>query len=769
MAILRTATVPLLLCMAAGSARTQAPPADTTTALRVTDVLSVRQFTDRGQIDLSPDGRYVAYALRDPMRDANTRRGAGYFSSSGVPDDLEGSEVYVTEVLTAQTRNLTRPIRSSSWNPAWSPDGRMLALISDRDGLARVWLWTRASRQFRRLSAEPVRTYFGFEGIRWAPNGRHLAIKLSPLNLTRGQLERLLPLRGVTPRTGSRTGGVTAAVFSAQPVDPATADTTIVNLDSTRSFLNAELADLAMIDVVRGRVKRLVMRARVIGWQWSPDGRSLAYTTRQPDGGVGRLVYDRYDLFVVDTAGGTPRLLASRLVQEYGQNFSWSPDGSAIAYVSDGQLFVTPRDGGEPRRLAEGARSFAEEYRAPLWTSDDALLAISSDTLFRVNVASGDAAPVAVPSGQRLVDVVAPAHAQRVPSDRVTIVTHDPATKLSGFRTVDFANGVFASRLENHFAFGVDMPYHVDVSRDGQTIAYVAERGDRPPEVWITQQELSHTNRITNLNPQVTRLALGAARLLQWSGPGGTVLRGALLMPGNYEPGKRFPLVVKVYGGSMLSSRMNRFGLEPGIDNLHLLSTRGYGVLLPDAPLREGTPVDDLAAAVMPGVDSAIAIGLADPGRLALMGHSFGGYSVLALLVQTDRFKAAVSSGGFSSLFTQYGALRDDGSAIGVGMMEGLPGRMGGHPWELRDRYIANSPYFFLDSVTTPVLLLHGGADHTVSAAAADETFVALRRLGKTVEYARYDGEGHHPGDWSLANATDYWERIFAWLERYLR
>jgi dipeptidyl aminopeptidase/acylaminoacyl peptidase len=744
-----------------------AQSADPGGPLKVSDVLSVKEFSDRVQIDLSPDARFVAFALRDPMRRASMQGGMRrYFSTSGVPASLEGSDIYVTEVLTSQTRNITQPIRSSNWSPSWSPDGRTLAFFSDRDGLARLWLWTRSTRQFRRLSPDLARSYFGFEGIRWAPGGRRIAVKLSPLNIPRSQLDRLLPLEVVA--APPRSGTVTATVFTSEARDRV-ADSGVVNLDSTRSFLNTELSDLAMIDVATGRVRRLALRARVIGWHWSPDGRSLAYTTRQPDGGAGHLVYDRYDLFVVDTAGGPPRLVAPRLVQEYGQNFSWSPDGSRLAYVSDGQLHVVAREGGESRRLGIADRSFARDYRAPLWTNDESLLLISGDTLFRVAVASGETVPVAVPQGHRLLEIVAPGDAQHVSNARVTIATQDPATKLSGFRTVDFANGIFSSRLDDLFAFGVDLPYHVDVSRDGETIAYVAERGDRPPEVWITQQDLAHTNRITNLNPQVTRLALGATRLLQWSGPRGTVLRGALLMPGNYEPGKRFPLVVKVYGGATLSSRMNRFGLEGGIDNLHLLSTRGYGVLLPDAPLREGSPLEDLAAAVLPGVDSAIALGLADPERLALMGHSYGGYSALALLVQTDRFKAAVSSGGFSNLFTQYGVLRDDGSAIGVGMLEGVVGRMGGHPWELRDRYIANSPYFFFDRVTTPVLLVHGGADRTVPVAAADETFVALRRLGKTVEYARYEGEEHHPGSWSVANATDYWERIFAWLEKYLK
>jgi dipeptidyl aminopeptidase/acylaminoacyl peptidase len=150
------------------------------------------------------------------------------------------------------------------------------------------------------------------------------------------------------------------------------------------------------------------------------------------------------------------------------------------------------------------------------------------------------------------------------------------------------------------------------------------------------------------------------------------------------------------------------------------------------------------------------------------MGHSYGGYSVLGIIVQTNRFKAAISSGSFSNLFSQYSAMRDDGSAVGMNWAEKDQGRMGGHPWEFQDRYIANSPFFALDKVTTPVLLLHGAADRTVLAARAEETFVGLRRLGKTVEYVRYEGEDHHPGSWSVPNASDYWERVFAWLERYL-
>ena len=765
------------VCIAA-PALAQAVP--TMSPLQVKDILGIREFADRVQVDLSSDGKFVAFTLRDPVR-AAPKDGATYFGSTGVPRGQRGTDIFVTEVLTSKTTKLTAD-RGSNWSPVWSPDGRTLAFLSDRDGQVRVWLWDRPRKELRRLALDPVRTFYGFEGIRWSPNGRRLAVKLSPAGMSRAQLDRLLP-SGVapTPVRPVSDAGVTATVFdatgaprdtSAPPAPPPLA----LNLDSTRSFLNAELADLAIIDLNSGRVKRVASRVRVMGWHWSPDGARVAFSTRQPDGGRGLLVYDNYDLFVVDTSGKQPpRLIVPRMVQEYGLTFSWSPNGRLLAFESDSSLHIVSRDSGDSRVLPAGDRTFTEGYRAPLWLNDDALMAKSADTLWRISVATGNAAVIATPTDRRLLEIVASADAQRFTRRSVAVAVSDPVSKVAGFRMYDLATGTMTGRFEEDAALGAtDLAYNLDASADGRTIAYVAERSDRPAEVMIAPEQLTHSNRVTNLNPQVTRLALGGTKLVQWTGPPGVaggvggVLRGALLMPANYEPGKRFPLIVKVYGGSLLSGRLNRFGLEPGIDNLQMLATRGYAVLLPDTPLRIGKPMSDLAADVLPAVDSVIAMGIADPTRLGLMGHSYGGYSVLAILVQTNRFKAAVSSGGFSNLFSQYGEMREDGSAVGIGWSERDQGRMGGSPWEFRDRYIENSPFFFFDRMRTPVLLLHGGADQTVLPARAAETFVALRRLGREVQLVRYEGEQHHPGSWSVANATDYWQRIFVWFDRYM-
>lgn len=94
---------------------------------------------------------------------------------------------------------------------------------------------------------------------------------------------------------------------------------------------------------------------------------------------------------------------------------------------------------------------------------------------------------------------------------------------------------------------------------------------------------------------------------------------------------------------------------------------------------------------------------------------------------------------------------------------------MGGTPWEFRDRYIENSPIFYLDRIETPLLIVHGSADITVAPFLGDELFVGLRRLGKEAEYAKYEGETHSPSDWSYANQVDLCGRIIAWFDKYLK
>ena len=176
-----------------------------------------------------------------------------------------------------------------------------------------------------------------------------------------------------------------------------------------------------------------------------------------------------------------------------------------------------------------------------------------------------------------------------------------------------------------------------------------------------------------------------------------------------------------------------------------MLATRGYAVLLPDAPQHLGTPMLDLAKTILPGVDKVISMGIADPDRLGVMGHSCGGYSVPSLIVQTVRFKSALEADGMGDLISGYGQMQRDGTAFLTSVIEQDQGLTGGTPWQFRERYIKNSPLFYFDRVETPLLIVHGGEDKAVAPFLGDQVFVALRRLGKDVKYAKYEGEDHSP------------------------
>jgi dipeptidyl aminopeptidase/acylaminoacyl peptidase len=162
-------------------------------------------------------------------------------------------------------------------------------------------------------------------------------------------------------------------------------------------------------------------------------------------------------------------------------------------------------------------------------------------------------------------------------------------------------------------------------------------------------------------------------------------------------------------------------------------------------------------------------MGIADENRVGVLGHSYGGYSVLSLLVQSRRFKAAAMIDGSGDLISSYGQMGKDGSAFGIALAEGGQELMGGTPWEFRDRYIENSPVFYFDRIATPLLIVHGTDDFTVAPFLGDEVFVDLRRLGKEVEYVRYRGEEHSPLNWSYTNQLDLCNRTIDWFKKYLQ
>jgi dipeptidyl aminopeptidase/acylaminoacyl peptidase len=754
---------------------------DRLTPIPVEDALSARSIPWFARIAISPDGRHVAYVLTDPARRSmggGERR--GWPRRPVVSDWAVGCDVSLTRVQTSESMNLTGGL-GSNWGPTWSPDGKAIAFFSDRSGQPRPWLWEIATGELHEAAEVlAVPRGYGVDQIRWTPDGKKLLLKTPPEGMDLG---------------GSADGATSAPPEPADARDGAQSTVTVY-----RSPVQAKAAglpdtrgnegtgkfevDLALVDIGSRAVERIVRGSKPLEYWVSPDGRRLAFANLKRFGARAAGLFENVvDVVVVPLEGGAGRVVASDVGQATGFAVSWSPDGKALAYTtSQGECYVISAEGGERVRCQVARREFGD--RAPLWDGASRCVYLHDRaSIWRASRSDGTAQLLARIPDRTIVQIVATGgggtnmgrvggggHLWSPDSGQSIVVsTHDPETKRVGFRRVDLISGASSVLFEEDKYYGLPVFSNVntDVSADGRSMVYVAQDARHAEDVWLVSGDLRQPRRVTRLNPEFGRYASGASRLIAWRGPEGQTLRGGLLLPAGHQPGRRCPLVVVVYGGNTPSDDVNRFGFTnfaSGTFNMQLFATRGYAVLVPDAPLRAGTPLPDLANAVMPGVDKVIELGIADPDRLGVMGHSYGGYGVMCLLVQTPRFKAAVVRSGFADLVGLYGIMRPDGSDGGVEWAE-VQGGMRGGPWQFRDRYVQNSPIFFLDRVATPLLLVHGASDNPFL---ADEIFVGLRHLGKEIVYANYGGEGHMQANWSHANRLDSISRIINWFDSHL-
>ena len=757
-----------LLVGAVPRAGAQTVVRDSSAPLSMETLLRAPALAAGDRPSFSPDGRELVYTVVDNRR----RQGsftASEFYRTGIPWNGMAGDIWLSATETGESHRLVGG-QGSNWGPAWSPDGRLLAFLSDRgsDRQARLWVWERASEKRRLVARRPILTTS--RGLLWLSDGRSVLVATRPEGMSREAYVALF--EGGPKISAGPANGPTVSLFSFDPANPDSVPRTDqFTLDTYRKAL-------VVIGVGNGATRVLVPDARVTDYALSPDGRRLAYVValefERP--GSDQIVND---LIVYDLATGQSRKVLDRVrLEPYPTaRFTWSPDGTRLVYRTAGTLardevYIVPADGGAPRRIAEGPALAPISLDRPVWSGDGRYVFFTrADGLWRAASDGSGAGRFAASPGRSLTMMETETGQLWSPDSGRTAVltTLATATKQAGFARIDLESGTVMQVVEEDRRYG---GYATDpvVAPDGRSVAYVAEDARHPPDMWVLDAPAGRTRQISRVAPELAGHRLGAARPIEWRSVDGDTLHGALVVPAGYTPGTRYPLVVVVYGGSAVSNNLNRFGFAAApVENLQPLATRGYAVLLADSKLNVGTPMVDLMKSVMPGIDKAVEAGVADPARIGVIGHSYGGYSTLALIAQSPRFKAAVMRAGTGDLIGSYGQLSPDGTNYGLPWAENGQGRMGGSPWEYRERYIENSPFFYLDRVRTPLLIIHGAEDHAVAPFLADQIFVALRRLGQTVTYARYGGEGHWEGVWSYADQIDYANRVIAWFDRYLK
>lgn len=716
-----------------------------------------------GSLAASPDGLYVAYDASVPGMALASSYPQQAFTETGYPITYENERVRLRVASTRDgaTTDFTTPT-GTSWNASWSPDGRRLAFYSDRTGEVCVWIWDRETGQQRRLSPIAAHPWRNSDRPRWSPDGRSVLFKAIPEGMT---LRDLILLNPWSPRDAAPSTNSAVSVNDYRTRSPENRNAAV-----DRAIKYRFLSDIVAVDVESGAPTRLARAVTPFAVDWSPDGRFVAFTEETAANSNLTTGVNVLDLEVVDAKGRTIFKDTGLTVTEDGPH--WSGDAKRLIYAiarhggGDGCVAATIATA-EKTDLCAGVSDGASVLHlnaAPWWSSDGAgLYSINASTGHLLAIATTGAKRwTAAVEGGEIVDLAHTPGSNPVTSSGVLVaLVRDSRTRADSFFEIDPKTGA-ARRLADVEGMAGGAVLAV---RDPRRVIFVREDVAQPNEVWALDIISRQTVQLSHLNPLAPAAAMGGARLVDWRSDHGDRLQGSMLLPPHYDPSKRYPTVLWLYGGAPGSERLHRFALGWGPEfDFQVLATRGYVVFYPDIPPSKGQPVDEVRSAVLPGINKLIELGIADPDRLAVMGQSFGGYETIALLTQTQRFKAAVMTSAAATDFFE-GYLRfNSETESNFAYYETGQVALRDTPWQAPQRYWENSPIFYLDRVTTPVLIERGAQDKISLANGA--VYNGLKRLGKDAEFIVYDYESH--GLTRPADVVDFWRRRLAWLEQHL-
>ncbi len=649
----------------------------------------------------------------------------------------------------------------------------------------------------RRVTVDDLMTMRAIVDARIAPDGSRVAYVVSTPSLPTNEHQGALFVVPVTGGAPVRIGASTT-IFNIPVPTPRlrwSPDSTLVALLALQNGRPQVVA----IPVDGGPARPLTNAPEgVFGFEWSPDGKRLAYLTRDPMAEEeARQRQDRSfvvhadtpdrpaRLAVQDASESAPRRVLTPIVH-YVDAFSWSPDGREIAYSAAPKsgftapyytrIYAVPVNGGVPRTIVDqpGTNSgprFSPDGRSIAFISTSGKVDIMASRSLAVVAAQGGATPRVFLMDDAWVNEYVWSPDSRsiyVQANDGTFARREHMFEQAVVR-VSVANG-HAERMDQ----GAVVNYSISVSRDGSRLAYRSIDGRTMGDLAVMDVATRHVRRITDVNPELRTFALGTLKPVSWRSFDGMEIWGLLLTPPNASSRAKLPLLVYIHGGP---GGGVTYGLFPqfmtGVSQVdpyptEAFTSAGYAVLFPmprggagygEAGQRmivnawgEGDYQD-----IMAGVDTLIADGIADPDRLGVMGASYGGFMTNWIVTQTSRFKAASAGASISDIHDI--AFLGEGSEFIVGYFK--------WPWENEASYTAHSPITFAGRVTTPLLIQHGEVDPRVPISGAWKFYRTLQAMGKTVEFDIYPRGGHVLREPQQQRAQML--RNFEWITRWVR
>lgn len=440
--------------------------------------------------------------------------------------------------------------------------------------------------------------------------------------------------------------------------------------------------------------KAIMGERSVWDFEWSPDGSQIVFqaspTPKTDDSYMFKKIY------VGSTNGHMPPKILAETNGKLG-NMAWSPDGKQIAFLggvdesdpTNGSIFIVPAMGGS-------AKNLSENYEGTV-----------------THVSWLDAATLIFSATER-------SH---------TALNTMPVTGGGLKRIFDSGYG-----LSNFSASG-----------NGKTLALAANTYKHPNEVFVYPLLTKKMTRLTDSNPELENLRFSGNKEISWKAKDGLEITGLLMLPLDYQPGKKYPCIVQVHGGPE-SADLDGWATSY-VRWSELAAARGYVVFSPNYRGSTGRGVayskadhQDLGGKefedVIDGIDFLAQQGYVDPGRVGIGGFSYGGYfSAWAATKHTEHFKAASMGAGIANWvsFTGTSDIPQENSMV---------------HWNLdvfknMEKAWSRSPLAFVEKSQTALLISHGDKDDRVPISQGWEIYTAMKLLGKKVEFDIYPREGH--------------------------
>ncbi|WP_231490777.1 prolyl oligopeptidase family serine peptidase [Pedobacter sp. Leaf170] len=320
---------------------------------------------------------------------------------------------------------------------------------------------------------------------------------------------------------------------------------------------------------------------------------------------------------------------------------------------------------------------------------------------------------------------------------------------LDGFNNATKENGFYRKNVgavKNPDLVVMSKNKYSNLLKAKDADVYIFDKGNyvESPNVYVTTDFKTET-KLTNTNPQQQNYNWGTAELVKWTTPKGFESEGILYKPENFDPSKKYPMIVYFY--EKLSDGLYSYQAPaptPSRLNISFFVSNGYLVFAPDITYTTGHPGQSAVEFINSGVESLKKNTWVDGNKIGIQGQSWGGYQVAYLITQNDMYAAAWAGAPVVNMTSAYGGIRWESGMNRQFQYEKTQSRIGATLWEKPELYTENSPLFMFPKVNTPVVVMANDADGAVPWYQGIEMFTGLRRLGKPVWMLNYNGEAHN-------------------------